>query len=84
MDLLLANGTTITLSAADTNPAAQHLWRAACVGVGRLGIITSVTFRIVPQRAIQRTRTEYTLQVWGWWCVLSVCWVCIRCVLCVC
>ena len=61
MQLMVANGSLITLHADDTRQ--RHLWRAAMTSVGRLGIITSVTLRVVPQRAVQRQRTEMTFEV---------------------
>ena len=49
--LLLANGTAVEVSE-QSNP---HLMRALRTNVGRLGIITQLTMRIVPQRPIRRT-----------------------------
>ena len=63
MQLLVANGSMLALRA--DNAAQHHLWRAAMTSVGRLGIVTSVTLRIVPQRAVKRQRTEMTFEVWG-------------------
>lgn len=48
--LLLANGTIINLTP-ENNP---HLFKAAAVSVGRLGIITDITFKIIPQRSVKR------------------------------
>ncbi len=48
---MLANGTLTTI-----DPSIPHLWRAARVSIGRLGIITSLTFRIVQNQPVQRTR----------------------------
>lgn len=61
MQLLVANGSLLTLRADDV--AQRHLWRAAMVSVGRLGVITSVTLRIVPQRAVQRRRAGMAFAV---------------------
>eukprot|EP00963_Diacronema_lutheri_P002356 scaffold155_cov347-Pavlova_lutheri.AAC.35 len=49
--MVLSNGTLVTLSS-ETDP---FLMKAARVSVGRLGIITSLKFKIKPQRAITRT-----------------------------
>ncbi|KAK9807747.1 hypothetical protein WJX72_007930 [[Myrmecia] bisecta] len=45
-----------------THEANPHLFRALRVAVGRLGIITKVTFKIVPQPTIKRKRLELTPQ----------------------
>jgi L-gulonolactone oxidase len=45
LELVLADGTTRTLSAADADPTA---YLAARVGVGSLGVIAAVTLRAVP------------------------------------
>ncbi|BDA41344.1 probable D-arabinono-1,4-lactone oxidase at N-terminal half [Coccomyxa sp. Obi] len=49
--LALANGTLLELTP-DNN---QHLWRAGQLAVGRLGIVTEIDFKIVPQRLLTRT-----------------------------
>ena len=48
--LMTANSTIIEI----TPVKDPHLWKAAGVSVGRLGIITEITFKIVPQRAVKR------------------------------
>ncbi|CAK0779632.1 hypothetical protein CVIRNUC_004824 [Coccomyxa viridis] len=50
LDLALANGTLLTL----TPEANLHLWRAAQVSVGRLGVITAVTFKIRKNQPVER------------------------------
>jgi FAD/FMN-containing dehydrogenase len=53
--MLLANGSLLELN----DPAENlHLWRAASVSVGRLGILTRLTMRIVPQQAVRRSLAE--------------------------
>lgn len=52
LKIILANGTTLELKSPDENP---HLWRALGVSVGRLGVITEVTLRIVPATPVTRT-----------------------------
>ena len=49
MRMMLANGTVVEIS-----PENTHLWNAAGVSVGQLGIILSLTMRIVPQQAVQK------------------------------
>eukprot|EP00243_Klebsormidium_subtile_P003714 TRINITY_DN17304_c0_g1_i1.p1 TRINITY_DN17304_c0_g1~~TRINITY_DN17304_c0_g1_i1.p1 ORF type:complete len:664 (+),score=144.66 TRINITY_DN17304_c0_g1_i1:104-1993(+) len=56
IDVILANGTETHFSKKD-NP---HLFRALQVNVGQLGIVTRLTFEIVPQPVIKRTRTSLT------------------------
>lgn len=51
LKLVLANGTLLELSPRKD----PHLWLAAGVGVGRLGVITEVTLRIKPQQAVRRS-----------------------------
>jgi FAD/FMN-containing dehydrogenase len=51
LKVILANGTLLELKNAEENP---HLWRALGVMVGRLGIITELTMRIIPQKAVKR------------------------------
>lgn len=48
LKLVIANGTELTL----TPESHPHLWKAAAVSIGRLGVITEVTLRIVPQKAV--------------------------------
>eukprot|EP00889_Picochlorum_renovo_P004731 jgi/Picre1/31761/NNA_007111.t1 len=57
MDMMLANGTIITIT-----PENKHLWNAAGVHVGQLGIITSLLMRIVPQQAVEKTVYEGDFQ----------------------
>jgi len=45
VELVLADGSTLTCSASDPDPAT---WQAARVGVGSLGVIAAVTLRAVP------------------------------------
>jgi L-gulonolactone oxidase len=45
VELVLADGSTLTVSASDADPTA---YRAARVGVGSLGVIAAVTLRAVP------------------------------------
>jgi FAD/FMN-containing dehydrogenase len=53
--MLLANGSLLELN----DPAENlHLWRAASVSVGRLGVLTRLTMRIVPQQAVRRSLAE--------------------------
>lgn len=51
LELILANGTRSSLSSMKY----PFLMKAARVSVGRLGIITSLKFRILPQKIYQRT-----------------------------
>lgn len=51
LEMILANGTKLSLSSA-TYP---FLMKAARVSVGRLGIITALKFRILPQKLYRRT-----------------------------
>ncbi|RMZ54692.1 hypothetical protein APUTEX25_003070 [Auxenochlorella protothecoides] len=51
LKLVVANGTEVTL----TRESHPHLWRAAGVSVGRLGVITELTLAIVPQQAVTRS-----------------------------
>ena len=57
LDVVLANGTLLQLSRA-SHP---RLWRAAQVSVGRLGVITAVTFRLVPNAPMNRYKTDVTV-----------------------
>jgi hypothetical protein len=54
MTLLIANGSVLFLSEERT----PHLYRAASVSVGRLGIIIDVTIRMLPQLIYRRTRDD--------------------------
>ncbi|KAI8108600.1 hypothetical protein M9434_006624 [Picochlorum sp. BPE23] len=54
--LMLANGTIIDISPED-NP---HLFKAAGVSIGRLGVITDITLKIKPQEQVQRTSEDLT------------------------
>ena len=49
--LMVANGTIIDISP-ESNP---HLFKAAGVSVGRLGVITDITMKIKPQQAVKRS-----------------------------
>ncbi|KAK9825646.1 hypothetical protein WJX81_004482, partial [Elliptochloris bilobata] len=51
IELALANGTLAAITP-DSHP---HLWRAVQISVGRLGVITELDIRIVPQRMLTRT-----------------------------
>ncbi len=51
LQLVVADGSILELT-----PAHGHLWQAARVSVGRLGVITSLTFKIVPNEKVLRTR----------------------------
>jgi len=53
LKLMLANGTEIEIT-----PADEHLWRSTGISVGQLGLVTEVTFRIVPQQMVSKTVTE--------------------------
>ena len=57
LDVVLANGTLVQMSRA-SHP---RLWRAAQVSIGRLGVITAVTFRIVPNAPMNRYKIEVTV-----------------------
>ncbi|CAL5225804.1 g8581 [Coccomyxa viridis] len=50
LDLALANGTMLTI----TPQSQPHLWKAAQVSIGRLGVITSVVFRIRKNQPVIR------------------------------
>ena len=54
LDVVLANGTLIQVSKA-SHP---FLWRALQVSVGRLGIITAATFKLVPNSAMHRYKVD--------------------------
>ena len=55
--LMLANGTVIDVSP-DSNP---HLFNAAGVSVGRLGIIMDLTMKIVPDKLVERVTVDTNL-----------------------
>ena len=57
LDVVLANGTLVQMSCA-SHP---RLWRAAQVSIGRLGVITAVTFRIVPNAPMDRYKIDVTV-----------------------
>lgn len=59
LKLVLANGTMLELSP-KSNP---HLFMAAGVSVGRLGIVTEVTLKIKPQQAVQRRLQARKMQL---------------------
>ena len=52
--LMVANGTIIDVSA-ESDP---HLFKAAGVSVGRLGVITDLTMKIKPQQAVKRSLAD--------------------------
>ncbi|KAK9839103.1 hypothetical protein WJX74_009638 [Apatococcus lobatus] len=54
LDVVLANGTLTTF----TKASYPHLWKALQISVGRLGIITQLTLRIIPQQAVQRSQAQ--------------------------
>eukprot|EP00884_Botryococcus_braunii_P016761 jgi/Botrbrau1/3769/Bobra.0183s0004.1 len=54
LTLAIANGTLIKL----TEKEQPHLFHAAVVSVGRLGIIVDATFSIVPQPVLARSRQD--------------------------
>ena len=60
IELMTADGALVSLSAAD--PDGGHLFRAARASVGRLGVIVSLTFSIIPQAAVERTKRRMTVQ----------------------
>lgn len=53
---IVGNGTEIEVSE-NSNP---HLFRALGTSVGRLGVVTELTLRIVPQTAVTRTLADLT------------------------
>lgn len=53
LTLMTADGSTRHLT-----PSDQHLWRAASVSVGRLGIILDVTIAIAKNRPGARSRSS--------------------------
>ena len=61
--LMLANGTVIEVGP-EVN---SHLWRAAGVSVGQLGIFTELTLRIRPQLSVVKTSSDKSFdQVVEW------------------
>ena len=60
LELMTADGAILPLSASD--PDGGHLFRAARASVGRLGVIYSLTFTIVPQAAVERTKRRMTVE----------------------
>ena len=58
MRMMLANGTIIEIT-----PEEDHIWKAAGISVGQLGIILNVTMRILPQQAVDKR--VYESQFWG-------------------
>ena len=52
LKIVLANGTLLELNSPEEKP---HLWKAIGVSVGRLGVITELTFRIIPDTSVIRT-----------------------------
>jgi len=58
LDVVLANGSLVQISKA----AHPDLWPAFQVSVGRLGIITAVTMKLVPNAAMQRRMNHVGLQ----------------------
>ncbi|EIE25101.1 hypothetical protein COCSUDRAFT_40439 [Coccomyxa subellipsoidea C-169] len=63
IELALANGTLLVLTP-DSNP---HLWKAGQLAVGRLGIITEIDFKIVPQRLLTRKVVPQTFDAFLEW-----------------
>lgn len=59
MKVILANGTLFELKSPEQDP---HLWRALGVMVGRLGVITELTMRIIPQKAVKRNLDSINFQ----------------------
>ena len=55
--LMVANGTVLDISA-ESDP---HLFKAAGVSVGRLGILMDLTLRIVPDRLVERVTEDMDL-----------------------
>ena len=60
LELMTADGALLPLSLAD--PDGGHLFRAARASVGRLGVLYSLTFAIVPQEAVERTKRRMTVE----------------------
>lgn len=55
LKVILANGTLLEFESPTEDP---HLWHALAVSVGRLGVITDVTMRIVPNEPVTRIGKE--------------------------
>ena len=53
LELVLADGRLVTCSAGDDRAGMAALFEAARVGLGALGIVTAVTFRVVPAFLLQ-------------------------------
>jgi len=53
LELVLADGTVVTCSADDPPGPGRDLFDAARVGLGALGVLTAVTFRVVPAFLLQ-------------------------------
>ena len=51
MKVVLANGTVYELESPEQDP---HLWKALGVNVGRLGVVSEVTLRIVPSTPVTK------------------------------
>jgi FAD/FMN-containing dehydrogenase len=56
MQFIAPNGTLLNVTPASN----LHLWRALGVSVGRLGVLTQVTLRIVPQEEVTRKLQDLT------------------------
>ena len=56
MDVVLANGTLASFT-----QDGGYLWRALQANMGRLGIMTSLTFRIIPDALVRRNTTGRTV-----------------------
>eukprot|EP01023_Acetabularia_acetabulum_P065410 TRINITY_DN8655_c0_g1_i3.p1 TRINITY_DN8655_c0_g1~~TRINITY_DN8655_c0_g1_i3.p1 ORF type:complete len:582 (+),score=94.72 TRINITY_DN8655_c0_g1_i3:131-1876(+) len=57
MKMVVANGSEISISRSEN----EHLWKAAMVSVGRLGIITELNFKIVQQKSVQRRLEDISI-----------------------
>lgn len=57
LDVVLANGTFVQMTS-NSHPA---LWKAFQVSVGRLGVITAVTFKIQPNAEMYRYKVDVTV-----------------------
>jgi len=62
LELVLADGQILTCSAADDGGQFPGLFSGARVGLGALGIVTAVTFRVVPAFLLQAREEPMT---WG-------------------
>jgi FAD-linked oxidoreductase len=58
LELVLADGSVVTASAEDEDP---DLFDAARVGLGALGVLTAVTFRVVPSFLLRSVRRPMSL-----------------------